>query len=167
MPTPYDLVTSVTHPQPGTKADLLRITRGLETEALQTRPTRIRAALQDVRHVTAATRLVYADFAARRIDVALLAQGLPAHVATGVRGVDLAEDDPLIDQWCLVVAGGARPVVLAATDLHEPVGSELDRSFTYAVSRDPSVVAACLAVLGDPALGDGTLGDPALTDGAR
>lgn len=151
MPTPYDIVIRSVLPRSHTKADLLRLTRELEAEARQTRATQIRAALQDVRHVSAATRSVYADFAARQVDVVLLAQGLPAHVACGVRGVDLDEDDPLVDQWCLVVAGGARPVVLAATDLHAPAGTQMDRSFTFAVSRDPSVVAACLALLSEAA----------------
>ena len=149
MPTPYDLVIDAVHPRPNTKATLLRLTRELEAEALRTRPTHIRATLQDVRHVSVVTRLVYADFAARQIDVALLAQGLPAHVAAGVRGVDLAEDDPLVDQWCLVIAGGSGPVVLAATDLHAPTGPDMDRSFSYAVSHDPAVVTACLALLTD------------------
>ena len=151
MPTPYDLVSRAERPQTNTKADLLRLTRALEVEALQTRPTHIRATLQDVRHVSAATRLVYADFSAQRIDVALLARGLPAHVTNGVRGVDLAEDDPLVDQWCLVIAGGTRPVVLAATDLQAAASTEQDRTFTYAVSRDPLIVTACLALLLDAA----------------
>ena len=151
MPTPHDLVSRAEHPRPSTKADLLRLTRALEAEALQSRPTHIRATLQDVRHVSAVTRRVYADLAARQIDVALLAQGLPAHVTAGVRGVDLAEDDPLVDQWCLVIAGGTGPVVLAATDLQAAASTEQDRSFTYAVSRDPSVVTACLALLLDAA----------------
>ena len=152
MITPYDLATSAEVPQPINKLDLLRLSRDLETEARASHPTQIRAALQDVRHLSGQTRRVYTALATHA-EVVLLARGLPAYVAAGVRGVALDEDDPLVDQWCVVMAGGIRPVVLAAIDLELGSAVDLsravdqDRCFRYAVSRDPLVVAACLVAL--------------------
>ena len=146
MITPYDLATAAQVPQPINKLGLLLLSRDLEAEAQVSHPTQIRAALQDVRHLSGQTRQVYAGLAARA-EVVLLARGLPAYVAAGVRGVDLDEDDPLVDQWCVVMAGGARPVVLAAIDLDVGSAPEQDRCFHYAISHDPLVVAACLVAL--------------------
>ena len=147
MSTPYDLVSAVELARPADKAELFRLTRALEAEAAANPPTQIRAALQDVRYVSAATREVFADLASRQAQVVMFARGLPSYLAAGVRGVDLDEDDPLVDQWCVVLAGGPLPVVLAATDLRVTGVADMARSFSYAVSRDPLVVQACLAAL--------------------
>jgi hypothetical protein len=64
-----------------------------------------------------------------------------------VTGVSLDDDDPLVDQWVLVLPGDA-PVVLAATDLGRTGCADLDRDFTVALSVDPDVVSACARLLG-------------------
>ena len=147
MSTPYELVCAVETARPADKAELFRLTRALESEAAVSGPTQIRAALQDVRYLSPATRQVYADLATRQAQVVMLARGLPSYLAAGVRGVDLDEHDPLVDQWCVVLAGGTTPVVLAATDLQVQGVADMARSFSYAVSRDLFVVQDCLAVL--------------------
>ncbi len=62
-------------------------------------------------------------------------------------GVDLDEDDPLVDEWVVVLPSPTRPAVLAATDLRQPSATEMDRDFTCATSSDPAVVAACAELL--------------------
>ena len=81
--------------------------------------------------------------AAAGTEVTLLARDLQGWVAPGVRGVDLDEDDPLVDEWVVVLPSPDRPAVLAATDLRQPAVDDLDRDFAYATSSDPEVVAAC------------------------
>ena len=149
--TPYALVTSVERPRPVTKRELVRLSRRLEAAAAASPPPAMAAALQDSRFLTARTRAVYRRLASGGADVTLLARGLHGWLDPGVRGVDLDEDDPLVDEWVVVLPAPQHPLVLAATDLRQPSPADLDREFTCAVSADAEVVAACAALLTRPA----------------
>lgn len=145
--TPYELVRRAVPVQDATKGELLRLTRRLERAALQAPPPAVAATLQDERYLTPRTRQVYADLAAAGAPGRLHARGLQAWLAPGVEGVSLDDDDPLVDEW-VVVLPGADPVVFAATDLRLPDCEDADRCFSYGVSHDPHVVASCGRLLG-------------------
>lgn len=145
--TPYELVRRTTPVQDATKIELLGATRRLERAALLTPPPAVAATLQDARYLTEHTRAVYAALAAAGSPARLYARGLQAWLAPGVMGVALDEDDPLVDEW-VVVLPGAEPVVFAATDLRVPGCDDGDRSFSYGISRDPEVVDGCGRLLG-------------------
>ena len=145
--TPYAVVSSVEAPRPVSKRELVRISRRLEAAAMAQPPQVMAAALQDQRFLTARTRAVYRRLASAGAAVTLLARGLQGWLEPGVRGVDLDEDDPLVDEWVVVLPSPTRPVVLAATDLRQPYAVDLDRDFAYAVSSDPEVVRACAVLL--------------------
>lgn len=147
MTTPYALVSAAAEVRHGTKREIVALTRRLERAASTSRPAAVAATMQDVRYLTARTRSVYEELAAAGAVARLHARGLQSWIAPGVEGVALDDDDPLVDEW-VVVLPGREPVVLAATDLHD-VGVEDDaRTFTYGVSHDPHVVAACGRLLG-------------------
>jgi hypothetical protein len=145
--TPYTVVSAATAVEQTTKRELLALTRRLERAALRSRPPAVAATLQDARFVTDRTREVYAELAADGAGARLYARGLQAWPAPGVAGVALDEEDPLVDEW-VVVLPGSEPVVLAATDLRTSNCADSDRSFTYGVSHDPHVVASCGRLLG-------------------
>ena len=145
--TPYAVVTSVERPRPVTKRELVRLSRQLELAAMARPPQTIAATLQDSRFLTERTRDVYRRLGSTGAAVTLLARGLQGWLAPGVRGVDLDEDDPLVDEWVVVLHSAHRPSVLAATDLHGPGSVDLERDFAYATSSDPDVVAACAGLL--------------------
>ena len=145
--TPYALVRSAGPVRRASKRELVQLSRSLERTALAGSPPAVAAALQDARFLTERTRGVYASLAAAGADARLHARGLQTWVAPGVTGVELDDDDPLVDEWVVVVPG-ADPVVLAATDLHEPGDDDDGRAFTVGVSRDPHVVASCGRLLG-------------------
>ena len=145
--TPYAVVTSVERPKHVGKRELVRLSRQLEAAAMAAPPQEMAAALQDHRFLTARTREVYRRLASSGAAVTLLARGLQGWLAPGVRGVDLDEDDPLVDEWVVVLPSSQRPCVLAATDLREPSDDDLDRAFLYATSSDADVVAACAGLL--------------------
>ncbi|CAA9311964.1 MAG: hypothetical protein AVDCRST_MAG07-663 [uncultured Frankineae bacterium] len=151
-PTPYAVVSRAERPQLATKAEVLALCRRLERGALVERPDAVAASLQDARYLSERTRELYGRLAAVGVPVTVHARGLHAWIAPGVRGVDVDDDDPVGDEWVLVLASSRAPVVLAATDLRRPAAADLDRSFLCAVSRDPEVVAGCLRLLG-PAAG--------------
>ena len=145
--TPYAVVSSVGLPRPTSKRELVRMSRRLEAAALAHPPQTMAAALQDQRFLTARTREVYRRLASNGAAVTLLARGLQGWLDPGVQGVDLDDDDPLVDEWVVVLPSPTSPAVLAATDLRQPYASELDRDFTCCVSSDPEVVATCAALL--------------------
>ena len=144
--TPYEIVTAVEQVRTARKAALIAVTRGLEREALLDPPSAVAASFQDVRYLTPATRAVYAQLAARGTPARLYARSLQAWLAPGVTGVALDDDDPLVDQWCLVAPCADHPVVFVATD-GVPGGADGGQPFTWAMSRDPEVVTACAQVL--------------------
>ena len=148
MPTtPYALVRSAGPVHRKSKRELVQLSRSLERAALEGSPPAVAAALQDARFLTERTRDVYASLAAAGAPARLHARGLQSWVAPGVTGVELDDDDPLVDEWVVVVPG-PEPVVLAATDLHVPDGPDAERAFTVGVCRDPHVVASCGRLLG-------------------
>ena len=145
--TPYELLRRTTAVQDATKAELLGLTRRLEHAALRTPPPAVAATLQDARYLTDRTRQVYAALAQAGAPARLHARGLQAWLAPGVVGVSLDDDDPLVDEW-VVVLPGRDPVVFAATDLRSADCADSDRCFSYGVSRDPELVDACGSLLG-------------------
>lgn len=135
--TPFRLVSEVSESAAADKVTLLHLTRRLERQALLDRPPAVAACLQDARFLTEQTLAVYQALAPAR----LYARGLHAALAVGVTGVALDEDDPLVDEWVMVLPCPTRPVVFAATDL----GTD---SWAWAQSEDRTVVAECGRLLG-------------------
>lgn len=145
--TPYELVRQAGPVQDAPKTELLRATRRLEKQALLAPPPAVAAALQDARYLTDHTRSLYAALAAAGSPARLHARGMQAWLAPGVTGVALDDDDPLVDEW-VVVLPGHEPVVFAATDLKVAGLADDDRSFSYGISRDRDVVDSCGRLLG-------------------
>lgn len=145
--TPYELVRQAGPVQDAPKMELLRVTRRLEKQALLAPPPAVAAALQDERYLTDRTRSLYAALAAVGAPSRLHARGLQAWLAPGVTGVALDDDDPLVDEW-VVVLPGHEPVVFAATDLRVEARVDEERSFSYGVSHDREVVESCGRLLG-------------------
>jgi DICT domain-containing protein len=129
------------------KDALVAISRALEEQALASPPAAMASALQDGRFVSDRTRDVYAQLASSGTRVKLYARGLQTWLAPGVIGISLDDDDPLVDEWAVVIPSDDDPVVLAATDLGAG-GDGIDRQFLHGVSRDPEVVAECARLLG-------------------
>lgn len=145
--TPFALVGAAAPVERAPKPELLRRVRRLEQASADgAAPAAAFACLQDARFLDGQTLSFYASAAARGADVALFARGLHSWVADGVRGVDLDDDDPLGDQWTVVLTGPA-PVCFAAQDLDDVVEHDDDRTFAWAQTDDEAVVAAVLQAL--------------------
>jgi len=147
MSTPYALVSAVEGCREVSKRELVALSRDLERAAFADPPTVAVASLQDQRFLSARTRQVYRGLADAGARVTLHARGLQSWLAPGVRGVDLDDDDPLVDEWVVVLLSERRPAVLAAADLKHPHVAQADRRFQCAVSYDADLVAACAALL--------------------
>jgi hypothetical protein len=145
--TPYGLVSAAVEVQEASKRELVLVTRRLERAAVARRPPAVAATLQDVRYLTERTRAVYAALAAVGAPARLHARGLQTWLAPGVTGVNLDEDDPLVDEWTVVLPGDS-PVVFAATDLGNTDCDDDERCFRYGISEDAELVADCGRLLG-------------------
>lgn len=145
--TPYEIVTAVETVRTADKRSLIAVTRGLEHEALLDPPPVLAATFQDARFVTPQTREVYARLARQGTAVRLYARALQAWLAPGVHGVALDDDDPVVDQWSLVLPCEGHPAVFVATD-GVPGGGDGALSYTWALSRDPELVHLCARALG-------------------
>lgn len=152
--TPYAIVCQVERTRESPKSALIAMSRGLEREALADPPREAAATLQDVRFLTPETRQVYATLAERGARCRLFARSLHAWLAPGVTGIQLAEDDPLVDEWTVVLPSSTHPVVLAAIDCGLTGVEDRSRAFSWAVWRDAEVVRAVGDCLG---LGLGTV----------
>ena len=145
--SPYDIVSSQVPTQTATKAELLAHVRELERQALADMPVAFAVAcLQDSRFLTGPTVEVYAELAQRGAQVLLLGRGVHTVVAPGVRGVDLDDDDPLGDEWTVLLAGRAF-LCFVAQDLFEPVDDDAERTFRWAQTDDHRIVAEVYDVL--------------------
>jgi EAL domain-containing protein (putative c-di-GMP-specific phosphodiesterase class I) len=71
--------------------------------------------------------------------VAALGAGLECAPAPGVRGGELASDDPLLEEWAVVVLGPHVAAALSALDLGDE-GPNPERRFEFVVSYDRSEV---------------------------
>ncbi|HEU0101183.1 MAG TPA: DICT sensory domain-containing protein [Mycobacteriales bacterium] len=146
--TPYTVVSAAEQVRESPKRALVAVTRGLEREALTDPPRAVAATLQDVRFLTPATRAVYARLAERGAPARLYARSLQAWLAPGVTGIALSDDDPLVDEWTVVLPSPTHPVVFAATDCGLTGVEDGARTFCWAVSREPEVVRAAARALG-------------------
>ena len=150
-PTPYEIVSPTERIREAPKSALVAVTRGIEREALTDPPAAVAATLQDVRFLTPATRAVYTELAVRGTRARLFARSLQAWLAPGVEGVALTDDDPLVDEWTVVLPSPTHPVVFTATDCKLVGTEDMARTFAWVVSREADVVRAAAQALGlDP-----------------
>lgn len=145
MTTPFDIVSQGSVVQAAGKPEVLRVVRELEHQALQAQLHAAFGVLQDARLVTPTTHRVWARLALAAPEAALFARDLHGATAPGVRCVPLLDDDPLADQWCAVFDGN-QPAALVAADLPYEHWDG-DRTFAYAVSREPDTVRRCAEAL--------------------
>lgn len=143
------------------KGLLIELSKQLEREALRLGETCVVvSAFQHSRYFTADTALRYGELARGTGFVCALGEGLSTEPWPGVRGADLAPDDPVRGEWDIVVLSPHFCTALLAHDLGD-TGPERDRLFEYALTYERStVVAAAQSLLARvaprlPAVGPG------------
>jgi DICT domain-containing protein len=99
------------------------------------------ACFQDARHFTPRTAERYARIAGHSPLVAALGVGLGEEPIPGVRGANLAPDDPLRGEWNVLVIGPHQAAALVARDLGD-TGPERERRFDFALTHDRDLIAA-------------------------
>jgi diguanylate cyclase (GGDEF)-like protein/PAS domain S-box-containing protein len=127
---------------------LIEVSKQLEREAMRVGQSCVVAAtFQEAKHFTLATTRRYRDLVERTGFVCAVGEGLSAEPVPGVRGADLAPDDPVRGEWDVVVLGPHFAAALLARDLGD-TGPDLQRTFEYALTYDRNtVIRAAQALL--------------------
>jgi PAS domain S-box-containing protein len=130
------------------KALLVEVSKQLERQAMRLGDTCVLVtAFQAARHVTPATRLRYRDVVERVGFVAALAEEMSGEPMPGARNADLLPEDPVREEWDVVVLSPHFAGALLARDLGDQ-GPESERRFRFALTYDrDTVVRAARALL--------------------
>lgn len=126
------------------KGLLLGISHHLESQGLHLQnPPVILSTFQSAERFTPDTSRRYSLLAERCPLVAALGENMSAEPLPGVRGIDLAINDPLVDEWVVVVVGTHYHGALIAKDLGDTGSIEdRDRRFSYVVTHNSDTVLA-------------------------
>jgi hypothetical protein len=143
--TPYEVVTKERPPRIATKRLLISLSRHLEFRAADpSEPGVLVACFEEAHRFNRRTRLRYAKVAAAAVMVAALGRDMPTEPAPRVRGTPLDPDDPLANEWVVIVVGAHFAAALVArhppTDVAEPDESVYEFAITY--NRDLVIAAA-------------------------
>lgn len=145
--TPYDAATGRLTFRTARKDVLLGISLDFEDEArrLGDAPV-VLSAFQTADRFTARCADCYSAIARSSSLVAAFGIGIGPRPAPGVRGVDLAPDDPLADEWTVVVLGPHFSGALIGRDLGGRAPGAQPR-FSYAITHDRDLVLAAAVSL--------------------
>ncbi|WP_072804833.1 EAL domain-containing protein [Rhodococcoides yunnanense] len=141
--SPFQLASAGRDAKPSTKRLLVEVSKGLESiagESLQTAV--ILGSFEKREHFTVPTARRWEVMASRAALVGALAVGIDSEPAPRVRGADLAADDPVREEWVVVVLSPHFSAVLAAKDLGD-TGPDAARRFSYVLSHDPQLTVDC------------------------
>lgn len=138
--TPHQILTRRKNPQQVTKRMLLGISRNFEQHAMTLREWPVvLSTFQHGRRFTSNTRALYAQIVPRAAVVAVFGVGMQPDPGGGVRGAWFGEDDPLKEEWDVIVLGPHFSGAFTARDLGDE-GPDEDRRFEYAVTYDRDTV---------------------------
>ncbi|MGY1722156.1 diguanylate cyclase domain-containing protein [Blastococcus sp. SYSU DS0533] len=116
--TPFAVLAATSAVQRATVPLVASMTRQLERQALLLdEQTVVLANFQNAQAMTPATRRRYESLASLSALTAVTGAGMPDEPAPGVHGTALAADDPLTEQWVVVVVSPHFAAALAARDV--------------------------------------------------
>lgn len=137
---PFQLVEDSPRLRRGTKEVLYALSLDIEAQAAsQPDGAVVFGCFQRDMHLTAATRRRYERLATRGSLVAALGHSIDPAPAEGVRGVAVPLDDPLVNEWTVVVLSSHFSAALIAHDLGDE-GPDGLRRFDYVITYDRDLV---------------------------
>jgi EAL domain-containing protein (putative c-di-GMP-specific phosphodiesterase class I) len=138
--TPWEVVAAAREPRRATKDLLVEMSMQLEHQGLDAaEPNVLLACFREADHFTPAARSRFEFLATRAAFTGALGHDMPVSPVAGVRGADLAADDPLRREWALVVIGPRFAAALVARDRYDR-GPAARRGFDVVVTHDRDLV---------------------------
>jgi EAL domain-containing protein (putative c-di-GMP-specific phosphodiesterase class I) len=140
--TPFEVVAATRPPRRVPRELVAEMSIQLEHQGLDAaEPNLLLACFQEAANFTPATRSRFEFLATRAAFTGALGHGMPVSPVAGVRGADLAADDPLRQEWDLVVIGPRFAAALAAREAGDPADGAR-RRFDVVVTHDRDLVIA-------------------------
>ena len=141
LPTPFEMLGADVTLTRGTHADIERISADLKLQACELRdpPPVVLGSIHSAAHFTGGLAERYAAVAANAAFVGVAGADMPSTPAPGIRGVSLRANDPLVEQWVLVVISPEFHAALVARG--SGAKGDVD-AFDYVLTRDRELVVA-------------------------
>lgn len=140
--SPFDIASADLTSVVSTKKLLIEMSTQIESQASNAgADTLALGTFQHARHLTTATRRRWTTMADRISYTGVYGVGMDAS-ADGIVHSALDPDDPLVEEWNVIVLGQFFCCVLSARDAHRGSG-EMGRQFDYVVSHDRGTVVRC------------------------
>lgn len=141
--TPFALASEGRRRTRSFKRLLVSMSKLLETNAVGAGPeTIVLGTFQRAEHFTPTSRARWAQLAEQVAYTGVYGVGIDPYVDSAVHHAPLDPDDPMVDEWNVVVLGPHFACVLAAFDMHTEA-ADLDREFQYVLSYDRGTVIRC------------------------
>jgi DICT domain-containing protein len=148
--TPFAALPSHAQLRRSPKRLLVELSKQLEREASAVGSTALVAAtFQEAGHFTPATMERYRALVDEAGFVAAFGADLDTGCVPGVRGGHLHEDDPVREEWDVVVLGPHFSAALLARDRGDRGVPDEERTFDYALTYDRDVVVDAARALLD------------------
>jgi EAL domain-containing protein (putative c-di-GMP-specific phosphodiesterase class I) len=145
--TPFDLASTRRRVRRGTMPLLASISRELERQAAQLRPTSLLiSSFPETHDSMAHIDTIYEELAGDLAFVAALSVGMPPKRGPGLRGVSIREDDPLRGTWNVVVIGPHFASMLAARELGDSSHPD-DQEFDFVFTFNRALIVECAQAL--------------------
>lgn len=141
--SPFSIASSDTFATSSTKKLLIEMSTHIEFQAACSgADTMALGTFQHARQFSTRTRRRWRTMADRIAYTGVYGVAMNDLSDSGLTHSGLAPDDPLVDEWNIVVLGQFYCCVLSARDQHCGT-SELDRRFDYVLSHDRGTVVRC------------------------
>ena len=146
--TPYQVVTEERPARNATKQLLMSLSRHLEYRAADpSEPGVLVACFQEARHFDCPTQRRYAIVAESAVMVAALGRDMPTEPAPRVRGTPLDPEDPLADEWVVIVVAAHFGAALVARHLPPDIAEPQVAAYEFAITYDRGLVIAAAQAL--------------------
>jgi EAL domain-containing protein (putative c-di-GMP-specific phosphodiesterase class I) len=148
--TPFEVVAGVRRPRQGTRKLLEWLSKHMEYRAADpAEPAVLVTCFDDPSRLTASVARRLSSIGTASVMVAAFGEGMPAEPVGGVRGQPLAADDPLANEWVVVVVGAHFGAALVARRSRSPASIDVPESqrdamatYDFAVTYERDLVIA-------------------------
>jgi EAL domain-containing protein (putative c-di-GMP-specific phosphodiesterase class I) len=146
--TPFELVAARREPEPISKRLLVHISSVLERRALDNGgPTVLLACVQNRQSLYGPAHNRYAHLAQRMSFTAVFGTGVHRHPLSGAHLVNVPEEDPLSEEWNVIIVGPNYSGALVAHDRGEGKEGTDRQRFDYVVTHDRELVLSAARTL--------------------
>ncbi|MET0701908.1 MAG: EAL domain-containing protein [Mycobacterium sp.] len=148
--SPFALIKDHHRVRTARKATVMALSQHIEMQASRAvDPPIVLTGLQRAEFLTKGTFKRYVNLAERSPLVAIFGLQMPPGLDGGIRGIPLAADDPLCDEWTVVVLGPQTAAAIIARESPDgpQVVDDSERRFDFVITYDRALVTEAARTL--------------------